>query len=367
MQPPKLAFIDALRGLASLYVVLFHLSLITKPEAVPPSWLAPFIGTGGSGVMLFFVVSAFTLCLSLETRAESEASPITNFYLRRFFRIAPLFYFWMIVYYFRDIWYYHDVHPVSEVAPSLFFYLNIIPGQEEGYVWASWTIGAEMLFYALFPFIFAYSRNIGMALALFLLALALRIPWHAFVLRVVTDPALNPELYYEYSIIFNLGVFLFGVVVYHLYRLIDPAKAARFGAGALLLAVFAAGMMWECYDTPSDDRTVNVAIQTLIYSALLLGLAITPAKLFVNRVTRFYGKISYSVYLSHATTVFFMSPIFAWVYQQTIYKTLAFGVSVALALAVITPLSYLTYTYIESPGNKLGRHIIRRLAGPKLA
>jgi peptidoglycan/LPS O-acetylase OafA/YrhL len=367
MQPQKLDFIDSLRGLASLYVVFFHLSLITKPEAVPPSWLAPFIGTGGSGVMLFFVVSAFTLCLSMESRAVSEAAPITNFYLRRFFRIAPLFYFWMIIYYFRDIWYYHDVHPFSEVAPSLFFYLNIIPGQEEGYVWASWTIGAEMLFYAAFPLIFAYSRNIGMAFGLFLIALALRIPWHGFVLRFITDPGQNPAHYYDYSIIFNLGVFLFGIVVYHLYKLIDPAKTSRFGTGQMLLAVFVAGTMWECYDTPSADRTINVAIQTVIYSALLLGLAITPAKIFVNRVTRFYGKISYSVYLSHATTVFFMSPIFGWVYQQTIYKTLAFAVSVGLAMAVITPLSYLTYRYIEAPGNDLGRHLIRRMAAPKLA
>jgi len=367
MPAPKLAFIDSLRGLASLYVVVFHLVVITKPQAVPPEWLAPFIGGGGSGVMLFFVVSAFTLCLSMEARADSEASPITNFYLRRFFRIAPLFYFWMVIYYVRDIWYYHDVHPFSEVAPSLFFYLNIVPGQEEGYVWASWTIGAEMLFYAAFPIIFAYSRNIGTAFALFLIALALRIPWHGFVTRFITDPTQNPELYYEYSIIFNLGVFLFGVVVYHLYKMLDPEKISRFGGGQLLLAVFSAGLMWECYDVPTDDRTINVTIQTIIYSALLLGLAITPAKIFVNRVTMFYGKISYSVYLSHATTVFFMSPLFAWVYQQTIYKTLAFGISLGLALAVITPLSYLTYRLIEGPGNHLGRQLIRRIATPRLA
>ena len=55
MQPKKKDFIDALRGLAALYVLVFHFSLITTPMAVAPSWLAPITGIGGAGVTLFFV------------------------------------------------------------------------------------------------------------------------------------------------------------------------------------------------------------------------------------------------------------------------------------------------------------------------
>jgi peptidoglycan/LPS O-acetylase OafA/YrhL len=361
MQPRKLAFIDTLRGLASLYVVCFHLSLITTPQAVPPSWLFPFVNAGGSGVMLFFIVSAFTLCLSMEARSTGETELVTNFYIRRFFRIAPLFYLWLAIYFIRDILYYHVTHSAGVVAASGFFVFNLIPGQEEGYVWASWTIGVEMLFYAVFPLIFFYARNLGIALALCLIAMAIRIPFHAFCLRAIADPAVA-ESFYEYGIVFNAGVFLAGIVVYHLYKLIDPARAARLGVGHALIALFVAGLVYECYIGIAPDRSTNVAFQTFIYGALLLGLGLSPVKLFVNRITQFYGKISYSVYLSHATTVFFMSPIFAFVYRQTEYKTLAFGISVLLALAVITPLSYATYRFIEAPGNALGRKLIQRRA-----
>jgi peptidoglycan/LPS O-acetylase OafA/YrhL len=355
-----MAFIDTLRGLASLYVLVFHLSLITTPQAVPPSWLAPIVGAGGCGVMLFFIVSAFTLCLSMESRSTGQAEPVSNFYIRRFFRIAPLFYTWLVIYYFRDIWYYHAVHSAGMVAASVFFVMNLIPGQETGYVWASWTIGVEMLFYAIFPLIFFYARNIGIALALLLIAMALRVPWHAFTLRAM-DPLIG-QPFYIYSLIFNLGIFLAGIVVYHLYKLIDPAKAARHGVGYALVALFFAIIIWDVYNPKGYDRSTQVFIQTLFFSVLTLGLSITPVKFLVNRITQFYGKISYSVYLSHATTVFFMSPIFAWFYRITEYKTLAFAASVAAALAVITPLSYLTYRYIEVPGNALGRSLIQRRA-----
>jgi peptidoglycan/LPS O-acetylase OafA/YrhL len=364
MEPKKLAFIDSLRGLAALYVLVFHLSLITSPKAVPPSWLAPIIGGGGGAVMLFFIVSAFTLCLSMESRATGGIEPLAHFYVRRFFRIAPLFYTWLVIYYVRDMWYYNVDHSAVTVAQSALFIFNLIPGQETGYVWASWTIGAEMLFYAIFPLIFFHARNLGIAIAMMLIAMMLRVPLHALTSRAL-DPAIG-EAFYIYSLVFNLGIFLAGIVVYHIHKLIDRDKADRYGAGYSLVALFAAILVWDVYCPQGFTRTTQVFLQTIFFSALTLGLAITPVKLFVNRITQFYGKISYSVYLSHATTVFFMSPLFAWFYKITPYKTLAFGASVASALAVVTPISYLTYRYIEAPANAYGHSLIlRRAARPR--
>ena len=47
--------------------------------------------TGQRGVALFFIVSAFTLFLSYDNRKD-ERNPTTNFFLRRLFRLAPMFY-----------------------------------------------------------------------------------------------------------------------------------------------------------------------------------------------------------------------------------------------------------------------------------
>lgn len=85
----KLPFIDALRGLAIFAVLIVHAN-----QAVDglPRWMNAILSQGARGVQLFFIVSAFTLFLSLSSRKSSEAKPILNFFLRRFFRIAPLFY-----------------------------------------------------------------------------------------------------------------------------------------------------------------------------------------------------------------------------------------------------------------------------------
>ena len=85
--PRKYAFIDALQGLAFLGVVACHL----KPyvPGLPPR-LATLLENGDKGVQLFFMVSALTLFLSLDTRGATDTRPTLAFLLRRFFRIAPL-------------------------------------------------------------------------------------------------------------------------------------------------------------------------------------------------------------------------------------------------------------------------------------
>jgi peptidoglycan/LPS O-acetylase OafA/YrhL len=49
-----------------------------------------------AGIPLFFIISASTLYLSLDSKA-GEGKRFTKFYLRRFFRIAPLFYVLLIL------------------------------------------------------------------------------------------------------------------------------------------------------------------------------------------------------------------------------------------------------------------------------
>ena len=357
-QPPKLEFIDALRGFAALYVLSFHFSLITDPRAVAPRWLAPFTAFGGSGVTLFFVVSAFTLCLSMDTRKENEATPLLNYIIRRFFRIAPLFYLWIVIYCIRDWAFYGVQHSVSEIARSVFFLLNLSPGKEQGFVWASWTIGVEMLFYVLFPAIFRVASNVGRAGALFLFALLLRAAWHATVPVLVNDPS-AANTYFNLSLLYHLPTFVFGICVYRIYRLMDLSAASRFGIGHLLVGGAIVVLISISYGLIPFGAVDPLTIEAINYGVLLLGLSVSSPRLLVNPVTRFYGKISYSVYLCHAVTIYSLSKVFAAIYHTVPYVSVSYGLSVALALALVTLISCITYRLIETPGNLLGRAIIR--------
>jgi peptidoglycan/LPS O-acetylase OafA/YrhL len=358
MQPKKLDFIDSLRGFAALYVALFHFSLITNPAATAPRWLAPLTGLGGSGVTLFFVVSAFTLCLSMDSRAVDEQRPLLNYFIRRVFRIAPLFYVWIILYCIRDNLVFNVSHPVGEIFRSVFFVLNLSPGHEQGFVWASWTLGVEMLFYVLFPLFFWLANNIGKAAAVFVASMLIRAAWHAAVPHFVSDPAVAGS-FYNFSLLRHLPTFLFGILVYRIYRQINFVKAAQTGLGFFLVSVFWVALLSLCYGVVSTGSLEGLTIEALLYGCLLIGLSITAPRFMVNRLTRFYGKISYSVYLSHATTLYFLSPVFAVIYRHIPYVTAAYALSLAVGMTVVTLISYLTYRFVELPGQHIGRSIIK--------
>src|SRR5947209_6454020 len=88
----KNLYIDILRGIAIFGVIAVH----SHQYITGLSWVISWVFNYGQlGVQLFFVASAVTLCLSMNGRKENSSH---NFYIRRFFRIAPLYYFGIPLY-----------------------------------------------------------------------------------------------------------------------------------------------------------------------------------------------------------------------------------------------------------------------------
>jgi peptidoglycan/LPS O-acetylase OafA/YrhL len=87
--PARLPFFDGIRGYASLWVMLGHFSTRT-------GFVIPILDSPGIAVDLFMIVSGFLMTQHFFIRRELEPwqSPRTwlIFYIRRFFRIAPLYY-----------------------------------------------------------------------------------------------------------------------------------------------------------------------------------------------------------------------------------------------------------------------------------
>ena len=84
-------WVDFLRGIAILMVVLIHTSQCGTGVLGLPKAIASLAFLGSKGVQLFFLMSAFTIYLSFVRHKESEKLSVSNFYIRRFFRIAPIF------------------------------------------------------------------------------------------------------------------------------------------------------------------------------------------------------------------------------------------------------------------------------------
>jgi peptidoglycan/LPS O-acetylase OafA/YrhL len=76
MQTGKnLDYVDAMRGIAILMVILVHTSQNIKIES---ELISLFCRYGQMGVQLFFVASAFTLCNSAENRNNEPNKILGN-------------------------------------------------------------------------------------------------------------------------------------------------------------------------------------------------------------------------------------------------------------------------------------------------
>jgi peptidoglycan/LPS O-acetylase OafA/YrhL len=84
--PPRFAYLYSVRALAILAVIGVH----TRNHQLPEPWHS-WVGAMQTGVQLFFLASAITLLFSWNARNDG----LINFYVRRLFRIAPLF--WLAI------------------------------------------------------------------------------------------------------------------------------------------------------------------------------------------------------------------------------------------------------------------------------
>src|SRR6266404_3516257 len=96
-RPDRVPELDGLRGVAILLVLLFHyisIEGLTKTG----SWsfiLQRIVIMGWTGVDLFFVLSGF-LIGGILIDARGSPTYFKTFYVRRFFRIIPVYYLWIV-------------------------------------------------------------------------------------------------------------------------------------------------------------------------------------------------------------------------------------------------------------------------------
>jgi peptidoglycan/LPS O-acetylase OafA/YrhL len=357
----RFAFLDSLRGLAAAYVVLLHMTLVPIPNLAMPHCLSGFIMLGGSGVTLFFILSAFSLCYTTPKHADDSIG-IYGFYIRRFFRIAPLFYAVMAITFVRDLYFFSTYHSTWEIFGNLFFAFNFVPGLQQGIVWASWTIGVEMVFYAVFPLLLKHLNDTHKILAFIAASLIVSA---ALFFTMSSDANGAKNTYYTFSILRHLPIFTFGLLAYRLFANHVNNKPPSRAIGLLLIMVAIYGFVSFSGGKLTDVFFVDSYYwQAVIYSCLLLGVAIYPLPLLVNTATVYLGQISYSVYLLHPLVVLALRPLYTFIYSlpSSLPITVKFLACAATTLTVVIAIASVTYRLIEEPGMRLGKRLLAWLS-----
>lgn len=89
----KISKIEALRGFASLYVLLHHFNLGEG------TWLKYLLQQGQVAVIMFFIVSGFVLNLSNRDQIYAGKINFKSYFIKRFKRIYPVLFFAMLISY----------------------------------------------------------------------------------------------------------------------------------------------------------------------------------------------------------------------------------------------------------------------------
>jgi exopolysaccharide production protein ExoZ len=359
----RIDFIDSLRGVAIIGVVAVHTRAEIDGFTGPLSSIAAF---GSRGVVLFFMLSAITLATIYSGRGFGAR----EFFTRRFFRIAPMFYLGAVAYLLIN---------GTEPQPQLFLpngigWKQILLTLTFLHVWVidsfssvvpgGWSIGCEAMFYLAFPLLLRYVTSTRVALGAFVASFAAAVIWN-FGVKALNAGAYDTfqlTSYVAFSAPLNFPAFVSGFLLFFLIQRAElgifrrnsvAANALLILSSALLIAAGASG-----YLAMRHPLTACLLLIPFVYAVYL-----TKPHVLLNPLLEHIGMVSFSVYIVHFAVLHYISPsVLALV--PNLGPDLKFVVLWAVALAISVAISTVTYRLVELPFIELAKRLSRRQSAP---
>ena len=317
---------------------------------------------------LFFMVSALTLVSSWRSRSARDSDPIRSFFIRRLFRIAPLFWCAAAIYSTVDVIFVHPFWATSAITP-LSLLLTVIfchgwnPNTINLVVPGGWSIAAEMFFYLAFPALMLVVTNLRRALAFYCVAVLVAMRANQAVLSAFDPhtPLLRQFGYYWFPN--QLPTFALGIATFYLLPWAHNAGTtvalSLLGYGAVLLMVLA--FVWMPYVPSLAHPTIwRDLVADLAFVAIILSLAAMPWGFLVNAWTRHIGKVSFGAYLWQWVALAVLHPFMAKLHltdwESIFFMPVVFAGITAATVCAAT----VTYRWIEEPAIRAGQAIADR-------
>lgn len=301
----------------------------------------------GNGVQLFFVISGFCFYLVLEKQKQNNLQTAFAFWKKRWLRIAPAFYTVCVA-----LALVYNTGSINELSYKLFFNFiflhNHVQGAEVDAIF--WSLAVEWHFYLLLPLIFiAINRKGIIQTVAGLVALC-------FGLSVLHYYGyFYPGDQWWYSIFNNIGHFAWGIVAGYLFRKeIAIGFLSKNYSLIIGLAIAYTGKIMFSSGVVQRFPSFSVLLQSagplimtfgfacMMYTSLFNKLSFV---LIGNKLFSWIGKISYSFYLWHSAVlgaVYYFGAAFLTASPISVFLLLL------LTLFFLIPISYLSYTLLES-------------------
>jgi peptidoglycan/LPS O-acetylase OafA/YrhL len=293
-----LATLDGWRAIAIAGVLLDHATV----GILRGSRWYPFLRTGPNGVSVFFAVSGFLICSRLlEEEQLTGRISLWGFYIRRACRILPAAFAYLAVIGFLGMVGIVTVTPLEWGSCVLFFRNYLSPdwigAGWGGYTIHYWSLAVEEHFYLLWPALLAFSGRVRARYVAAGLAATVAVwRWwdfhHQWMERHV------PGLLFGSRTDVRLDGLLLGCLAALI--LVEPRWRAWFEAH------FTAGVWWACvagyalFQVLLRKHTYNIW-ESMLLAAAVAGTVLRPrdvvGRLLENRVLKWIGRLSYSLYL----------------------------------------------------------------------
>jgi peptidoglycan/LPS O-acetylase OafA/YrhL len=295
--PSYLPELDGLRGLAILWVVLYHCNPRLKG-----TWIYYASIWGWAGVILFFALSGF-LITSILLATRDKPHYFHNFHARRALRIWPVYILLLVVVYLNAPWFIGpSVIDAVKTAPWLaylflvqnLFHLTLPPA-----IGPTWALAIEEQYYFLWAPLVRYLRQPWM-LTIVLAGALVASP----MLRLSHFPWLTPT----HTLIHLDGIALGSLLALGVHTLtLNRRTWLWIGLSAIAAGFIAAATV------AGGTAFLDSALAVCFTGAVLALIASTGARNPINAALRrgplaFYGRISYGLYMIHISVFIY----FGW-------------------------------------------------------
>jgi len=295
--------------------------------------------TGPFAVINFLIISGYLNTYLIENH-YSYNKKISSYYLDRFLRIAPQFYFYFFLAIFLNFYF-----KVIE-----FNFLNVLlefPIITQGYYFLFdnifgtniyntlkinppvWSLGLELTFYIVIPFVIIYFKNYIKYFFLFSLILFLIV----FIFSYRNDALgfrLLPGTFFT---------FLIGSYLYYSKKGIRKIVLFTLVIFIILFIITYSNINSIYYKTIYNKEVISA----VIVGTLTLNYI---KKKKSNKIDIFFGNLCYGIFLNH----FFIILIFKK------YFTLSYN-NIILIILLSMILSYISFTFIENNVSKIRKKI----------
>ena len=278
----KMEHIQVLRALACLGVFVTHLA----PRMGVTGAAAKIANFGASGVYLFFLISGYLICMQSGIGPGCGKKELKTYYLKRLFRILPLYYSVVVCNMILHIFILQDVTPdPAGLKWFRYFFLTnaFLPAPDNFWsnLSATWTISLFVVFYLAAPLLRRLMTDVKSSVLLYLAALALRYVW-----------AQTPWSGYM-MIFYYLHFFLLGMVIWQLEQRLKSKMAT------VVLAVGGAAI-WSLVRILGQEPDYFTTWSWVFAAVLLMSRGLSLKEGIFRRCVTAVDRYSFSIYLVHA-------------------------------------------------------------------